>query len=56
MDERFKVRVTVAQWPTRSPVYHKPDGQRFAHTNTLKVRANHKYVVETLITPARALT
>ncbi|KAK7104591.1 hypothetical protein V1264_019286 [Littorina saxatilis] len=56
MDEKFKVRVTVAQWPTRSPVYHKPDGLRFAHPNTLKVRANQKYVVEAIITPAKTLT
>lgn len=46
----------MAQWPTRSPVYHKPDGLRFAHPNTLKVRANQKYVVEAIITPAKTLT
>ncbi|XP_076463393.1 CB1 cannabinoid receptor-interacting protein 1-like [Babylonia areolata] len=56
MEERVKVRVTVAQWPTHTPVFHKPDGQRFVQPNTLKVRANHKYLLETVITPARQLT
>ncbi|KAL8589737.1 hypothetical protein ACOMHN_027245 [Nucella lapillus] len=56
MEERFKVRVTVCQWPSRGPVFHKPDGQRFVHPNTLKLRDNHKYMVEALITPARHLT
>jgi hypothetical protein len=55
-EERFKVRVTVAQWPSKSPVYHKPDGQRFVHPNTLKVRSDHRYVIEVSITPARTLT
>nr|KAG5690356.1 hypothetical protein BaRGS_001278 [Batillaria attramentaria] len=54
--EHFKVRVSVLQWPSRAPVYHKPDGQRFAHPNTLKLRANHSYLVETLISPAKTLT
>ena len=53
--EKFKVGLSIGQWPNRGPVYHKIDGQRFAHTNTLKVRANHRYVISATVSPAKQI-
>ncbi|PVD25817.1 hypothetical protein C0Q70_13480 [Pomacea canaliculata] len=56
MDERLKIRVSVQQWPTKNPVYFKPDGRRFSYPDTLKLRADSAYLVQTLISPGRTLT
>ena len=52
MAKNFKLNLEIKRKDTNDYVTHKIDGQRFGHTNTVKLNVNTAYNVRVTLRPA----
>lgn len=55
MANNFKLFLELKRQDTKEHVRHKIDGQRFGHTNTVKLNVNTMYDVRVTVRPALRL-
>ena len=52
MAKNFKLNLEIKRKDTNDYVTHKIDGQRFGHTNTVKLNVNTGYNIKVTLRPA----